>query len=85
MVQEYFTENIEIWVKGLIDVSLEYCRYICKFKGHDQGFKEAIASVHGCLPDIFISYPNKVIGILNVNFGDIFCFGQLDQRFSDQW
>jgi hypothetical protein len=72
-------------VKGLVDILLECCRCICESKGHGQGFKEAIVGVYGCLTDIFISYSNKALGILNVNFGDVFCFGQPGQCFSNQW
>jgi hypothetical protein len=72
-------------VKGLVDILLECCRCICESKGHDQGFKEAIAGVYGYFPDIFISYPNKVISIVEVNFGDVLSFRQSGQRFSNQW
>jgi hypothetical protein len=70
-----FVKNIEVWTKGLVDILLEYCRYICEPKGNDQGSKEAIAGAYGCLPDIFISYRDKGIGIANVNFEDVFSFG----------
>jgi hypothetical protein len=62
-------------VKGHVDISFKYCRYIYKSKGLDQGLKEAIVGVYGCLLDILISYSDEDIAILNINFGDEFCFG----------
>jgi hypothetical protein len=62
-------------VKVLVEISLACCRCIGESNGHDQGFEEAIAGADGCLRKIFISYPNMAIGIINVNFGDVFPFG----------
>jgi hypothetical protein len=76
---------MKVWVKGLVDILLECCRCICESKGHDQGFKEAIAGASARFPEIIISYPNKAIGIANVGFGDVIRFGLLGQCFSDQW
>jgi hypothetical protein len=75
IIQVCCTENIEVWEKDFVDVSLECCRWICESKGHDQGFKEAIVGTYGCLPGIFILYPDKAIGIVNVDFGNVFRFG----------
>jgi hypothetical protein len=75
IVQVSCTENIGVRAKGFIDKLLECCRCICESKGHDQGFKEATASVYGSIQEIFISYPDKVVGLMNVNFGEIFCLG----------
>jgi hypothetical protein len=72
-------------VKSLVDILFKCCRCICGSKGHDQGYKKAIAGAYGCFPDILVSYPNKAISIANINFGDIFHFGQSGQHFSDQW
>jgi hypothetical protein len=67
IVQVSCTENIEIWAKGLVDISLKYCRCICELKGPDQKLKEAIASSYGSLLDSFIWYLDKAIGIANVD------------------
>jgi hypothetical protein len=75
IVQVCFTENIEVWVKGMVNILLKYCRYICESKGQNQELKEAIVGAYRDLLDIFISYSDKAIGIANVDFGDIFCFG----------
>jgi hypothetical protein len=76
-------ESMVVWANGLADISLKCCRCMCESKGHNQGFKEAIVGTCGYLPDIFISYPNKAIGISNVNFRDVFGMRQLGQRFSN--
>jgi hypothetical protein len=62
-------------VKGLVNILLECCRCICNSKGHDQGFKEAIACADCCVPDNCNSYPDKAIGNTDVRFGDAFGFG----------
>jgi hypothetical protein len=82
-VQVCFAENIEVWAKGLVDISLEFYSSICESKEGDQGFKEAIVGVYGCLADIFITYPDKAIGIANVNLGNVFRFGKPGQCFSN--
>jgi hypothetical protein len=72
IIEVHGAKNIKVWAKGFIDILLEYCTCICEPKGHDQGFKEAIAGAYDFLLDIFISYLDKAIGIANSNFGDIF-------------
>jgi hypothetical protein len=66
-------------------MSLKCRKCIHESKGHDQGFKEPIAGMYSCFPDIFLSYSDKAIGITDVNFGDVFHFGQLGQSFRDHW
>jgi hypothetical protein len=68
-------ENIKVWVKGSVDISLECYSYIYKFKGYDWEFKEAIAGAYGCFSDNLISYPDEARSIVNVNFGNIIRFG----------
>jgi hypothetical protein len=54
---------------------LEYYRCIYELKGYNQRFKEAILGMYDCLPDILISYPDGAIGIANVDFENVLCFG----------
>jgi hypothetical protein len=63
--------DIEVWVKGFVNVSFECQRCIRESTAHDQELKEAILGTYRGLPDILISYPNEAIGITDVNFGNV--------------
>jgi hypothetical protein len=75
VVQVYSAENIQVWAKGSVDISLKSHRCIYESKEHDQRFKEAMSGRYGCLPDILISYPDENISIMDVNFGNILHYG----------
>jgi hypothetical protein len=75
VIQVCSIENIEIWTKNFVNLLLEGCRCICEFEGHDERFKEAILGSYGGFPYVLISYFDEIIGIIDVNFGDVLCFG----------
>jgi hypothetical protein len=60
IIEVYCTENIEVWVQGFVDIFMKGWRCICESKGHNQGFKEAIAGEYASLSEILISYQDKV-------------------------
>jgi hypothetical protein len=76
---------LKVWAKGLVDISLEYCRCISESKGYDQGFQEAIVGVYDCLSEIIILYLNKAINITNINFGEVLFLESPGQHFCDHW
>jgi hypothetical protein len=66
---------LKVWAKSVLDILLECCKCIWESKEHDQRFREAIVGMYGCLPDVFILYPDKAVSIANVDFGDVFHLG----------
>lgn len=56
IIKVTYAENIQEFLKGVIDKALASCRSIGKLKGHHKEFKHAITGSKGCFP--FMTVPN---------------------------
>jgi hypothetical protein len=70
VVQIYNDIDVEEVRKEVIHESLESSRSVGQALGHDEPLKRAVASSERGFPFIAVSDPNKVIGVLQVNFSE---------------
>ncbi len=71
IIEIYYYKNVEFLSKDLVDVTLKRGRYIGQSKRHDLVLEMAIAGPEGRLLFITFSDPNLIVGIGQIELGEM--------------
>lgn len=75
---------VEEGQKDIVDEMLEVGRAVGKTKGHDKGFKEAIAGAERCLPFLWFCDPDQVVRATDIQHSVVLGLGETVHGFSDE-
>ncbi len=71
IIKVYYHKNVELLHQDLIDIALEYSRYIDQSKKHDLVFEVTIVDLEGRLPFIAFSDLYSMVDIGQLELGEM--------------